>query len=94
MSEAWDWELTDSAERQFDALDDYAHERIASKLDEVVEDQWREPMDYIEPLSGVPHGKIRVGPFRLGCRADRDAMVVYVLSIKKRGGDAYRDDDD
>lgn len=39
MSEAWDWALTDSAERQFDALDDYARERIASKLDEVVEDQ-------------------------------------------------------
>jgi len=92
-SEGWDWELTDSAERQFEALDEYAQDRIADELDEVVNDQWREPADYIEPLSGVPHGKLRVGPFRLGCRADRGTKVPYVLGIRKRGGGAYRDDD-
>jgi len=36
MSEAWDWELTDRAKRQYDGLDDYARDRIASKLDEIV----------------------------------------------------------
>jgi mRNA-degrading endonuclease RelE of RelBE toxin-antitoxin system len=94
MSDEWDWALTDTANRQFDSLDEYARERISSKLDEIVTDQWREPTDYLEPLEGAPHQKLRIGPFRLGCRADRSQQVLFVLNIKKRGGDAYRGDDD
>jgi mRNA-degrading endonuclease RelE of RelBE toxin-antitoxin system len=94
MSEEWDWKLTKTADRQFGSLEDYARERITSKLDEVVGDPWREPMDYLEPLQGAPHQKLRVGPFRLGCRADQDSKTLYVLRIRKRGGDAYRSDDD
>lgn len=94
MSDEWDWQLTESADRRFDALDDYARERIVSKLDEIVTDPWREPSDYLEPLAGVPHQKLRIGPFRLGCRADSERSTLWVLTIKKRGGDAYRSDDD
>jgi mRNA-degrading endonuclease RelE of RelBE toxin-antitoxin system len=94
MSDCWDWELTDTANRQFGSLDEYAHERIASKLDEIVDDQWREPSDYLQPLQGAPHQKLRIGPFRLGCRTDREKKILYVLRIRKRGGDAYRSDDD
>lgn len=94
MSEEWDWELTATADRQFDGLDKYAQERISSKLDEIVADQWRNPTDYIEPLAGAPHQKLRIGPFRLGCRASQSEQVLYVLTITKRGGDAYRGDDD
>jgi len=43
MSEDWDWKLTDRSKRQFEALDEYARDRIISKLEEVVTDQWREP---------------------------------------------------
>lgn len=93
MSDEWDWSLTDRGKRDFASLDDYAQERIASKLDEVVADPWREPSDYLEPLQGAPHQKLRIGPFRLGCRADHQNAVLYVLTIKKRGGDAYRSDD-
>lgn len=53
-----------------------------------------DPWEWLEPSPGVPHQKLRVGPFRLGCRADRNENVLYVLSIRKRGGDAYRGDDD
>lgn len=59
----------------------------------VVDDPWRDPTDHLELLQGAPHQKLRIGPFRLGCRADRDGQVLYVLTIKKRGGDAYRGDD-
>jgi len=90
----WDWELTDTARSDFDDIDDYARERISGKLDEIVTDEWRDPIEYLEPLSGVPHQKLRVGPFRLGCRADQDNEILYVLRIRKRGGDAYRSDDD
>lgn len=93
MSDEWDWQFTDRSRRQFDALDPYAQERIASKLDGIVTDQWREPPDYLDPLPGMPHDKLRIGPFRLGCRADREATILYVVAIKKRGGDAYRADD-
>jgi mRNA-degrading endonuclease RelE of RelBE toxin-antitoxin system len=94
MRDEWDWELTETADRHFDGLDEYAQERVASKLDEIVTDQWREPTDYLEPLEGAPHQKLRIGPFRLGCRAARREHRLYVLTITKRGGDAYRGDDD
>lgn len=90
----WDWELTDAARRDFEALDDDGRERVASKLDEVVTDEWREPTEYLEPLDGAPHQKLRIGSLRLGCRVDRGENVLYVLRIRKRGGDAYRSDDD
>ena len=61
----WDWELTDTARRDFDSLDEYARDRITSKLDEIVTDEWREPPEYLEPLEGAPHDKLRIGPFRL-----------------------------
>lgn len=92
-SEEWDWKLTEGARRQFDELTDDARGRIALKLDDVVSDRWRDPGDYLEPLSDVPHRKLRVGPFRLGCRLDRERRTLWVLRIKKRGGDAYRGDD-
>lgn len=94
MSNEWDWVLTDSARRELEALDDYAQERIVSKLDDIVTDEWREPTDYLEPLQGAPHQKLRIGPFRLGCRADRETQTLYILRIRKRGGGAYRSDDD
>lgn len=93
MSE-WDWELTETARRDFDSLDEYARDRIASKLDEIVTDEWRAPPEHLEPLHGAPHEKLRIGPFRLGIRADRNERILYVLRIRKRGGDAYRGDDD
>ena len=89
MSE-WDCELTDTSRRDFDALDDHTRDRIASKLDEIVTDAWRDPPEHLEPLQGAPHEKLRIWPFRLGCRADRSEQVLYVLRIRKRGGDAYR----
>jgi mRNA-degrading endonuclease RelE of RelBE toxin-antitoxin system len=94
MTGNWDWEFTTTAEQRFDGLDEYARDRISSKLDEIVTDQWRDPEDYLEPLQGAPHQKLRVGPFRLGCRLDLDQKTLYVLQIRKRGGDAYRSDDD
>jgi len=39
MSDEWDWEFTDTADRQFDSFDEYAQDRISSKLDEIVTDQ-------------------------------------------------------
>lgn len=90
----WDWELTDTARRDFDGLDDHARDRIASKLDEIVTDEWRDPPDHLEPLHGAPHQKLRIGQFRLGCRADHTEHLLYILRIRKRGGDAYRSDDD
>ena len=90
----WDWELTDTARRDFASLDDEARDRIANKLDEIVTDEWRNPTEYLETLEGIPHRKLRVGPFRLGVRPDHGDDVLYVLRIRKRGGDAYRSDDD
>ena len=92
--EDWRWEFTETGRRDLEDLGEDARERIVSKLDEVVTDQWREPTDYLEPLTGVPHRKLRVGAFRLGCRVDQSEQVLYVMRVRQRGGDAYRSDDD
>lgn len=93
MGDGWDWVLTTRARREFDALDDASRNRIASKLDDIVNDEWREPTAHLEPLRGASHSKLRVGPFRLGCRADLSSNKLYVLRIQRRGQDAYQDDD-
>jgi len=92
-SNDWDWRLTDPAEREYSALQGHEQERIVSKFDEIVTDQWREPTDYIEPLTGVPHGKLRIGAFRLGCKPDHKEKLLWILSIEKRSG-AYTPGDD
>ncbi len=52
--EAWTWKLTPRAANQFDRFDSHVQDRIVSKLDEVVNSEWREPGDFLEPLTGGP----------------------------------------
>jgi len=78
MSEDWDWKLTDRSKRQFEALDEYARDRIISSLRKLSPISG-EPTDYLEPLAGAPHQKLRVGQFRLGCRADREQRILALL---------------
>lgn len=84
--------LSPRADDQFATLDDETQERIASKLDEVVSSEWREPDDFLEPLTGSPFQKLRVGGHRIGCRVLHDRRVLRVESIRKREG-AYSGDD-
>ncbi len=92
-SSRWDREFRPTADRPFGDLDSAIQRRIVSKLDDIVSDEWREPYEYIEPLSGMPHGKIRVGDFRLGVDADREAETIVVYDIEHRSG-AYEPGDD
>jgi mRNA interferase RelE/StbE len=62
------------------------------KLDEVVSSEWREPGDYLEPLTNSPFKKLRVGDYRLGCRLLHDERLLRVESVRSRGG-AYTADD-
>lgn len=94
MSEGdWRWEFRAPAKRTYDDLDAHAQNRITDKLDDVVTDQWRDPDDYLEPLTGAPHSKLRIGQFRLGVECDQDRKVLDVYTIERRGG-AYKADDD
>jgi mRNA interferase RelE/StbE len=90
--EDWDWKLTDRAQDQFDRLDRPIQKHIVSKRDEVVTDEWRTPPEYLEPLTNSPFDKLRVGDYRLGCRAIRKDQQLVVASIRKRSG-AYTADD-
>lgn len=71
----------------------HTNRSIVSKLDEIVNDQWRDPSDYLEPLTGVPHSKLRIGAFRLGCEADPNDHLLWIYTIEKRSG-AYKPGDD
>jgi len=82
---AWDWVLAASAKADLDRRDEYARERIVGRLDEIVSGEWRNPTEDLEALAEAPHDKLLIGPFRLGCRVDHDAKLLYVLRIRIRG---------
>lgn len=89
----WDWVLSPRADEQFAQLDSETQQRIAAKLDEVVDSEWRESGEFLEPLTNSPFQKLRVGDYRLGCRLVREDCTLRVESIRKREG-AYSGDDD
>ena len=90
--EEWEWVLSPRADSQFNQLDEETQQRIVSKLGEVVSSEWRDPDDFLEPLTGSPFQKLRVGGYRVGCRLRHDEQVLRVESIRKREG-AYSGDD-
>lgn len=88
----WTWAFSRQAAKQFDGLDSHVQDRLVTKLDEIVADEWREPADYLEPLTGGPFEKLRVGEYRLACTLNRTNRVVEVHRIEHRSG-AYTADD-
>ncbi|MEM4781162.1 MAG: type II toxin-antitoxin system RelE/ParE family toxin [Halalkalicoccus sp.] len=88
----WTWKFTPRAANQFDRFDSHVQDRIVSKLDEVVDSEWREPSDFLEPLTGGPFSKLRIGQHRLACALDHDSSVLEVHRIEHRSG-AYTADD-
>ena len=85
----WDWRFTERAEREYTTLQPHEQERIDLKLDEIVNDQWRDPSDYLDPLTGAP----RIGAFRLGCEPDQNDRLLWIYTVEKRPG-AYEPGDD
>jgi len=90
--EGWTWMFTPRAANQFDRFDSHVQDRIVSKLDEVVDSEWREPGEFLEPLTGGPFSKLRVGQYRLACTLDHDESVLEIHRIEHRSG-AYTADD-
>jgi mRNA-degrading endonuclease RelE of RelBE toxin-antitoxin system len=90
--EDWTWKFTPRAADQFDGLDPHVQDRIVSKFDEVVDSEWRDPENFLEPLTGGPFSKLRVGQYRLACILDHDELVLEVHRIEHRSG-AYTADD-
>ncbi|MHC3439611.1 type II toxin-antitoxin system RelE family toxin [Natrialbaceae archaeon A-gly3] len=88
----WTWKFTPSATDQFDGLDGHVQDRVVSKLDEIVDSEWREPKDFLEPLTGGPFFKLRIGQYRLACILEYDESVLEVHRIEHRSG-AYTADD-
>jgi len=91
-SDEWEWALSSRAADQFEDLDAHVQDRIVSKLDDVTTSEWRDPGEYLEPLTGGPFEKLRVGQYRLACVLDRDSHVLEVHRIEHRSG-AYTADD-
>lgn len=91
-SEEWTWAFTQRAADQVDGLDGSDQERIVSKLDTIVTSDWRDPADFLEPLTGGPFQKLRIGSYRLACVLDRAELVLEVHRIEHRSG-AYTADD-
>ena len=47
----WDWRFTAPAESEYETLQPHEQERIVSKPDEIVNDQWRDPGE--DPRGGM-----------------------------------------
>ena len=92
-NEEWSWQFRKPAKRTYDDLDAPVQDRITDKLDEIVTDRWRDPDDYLEPLTGAPHSKLRIGQFRLGAECNHDENILDIYTIEQRG-DAYKPGDD
>jgi mRNA-degrading endonuclease RelE of RelBE toxin-antitoxin system len=92
-SSDWTWKFTPQATSQFGELDPHVQDRLVSKLDEVVNSEWRTPDEFLEPLTGGPFSKLRIGQYRLACVLDHDESVLEVHRIEHRSG-AYTADDD
>ena len=60
-SSDWTWKFTPRAASQFGELDPHVQDRLVSKLDEVVNSEWRTPDEFLEPLTGGPFSKLRIG---------------------------------
>lgn len=88
----WTWAFSPKAADQFDDLGTHIQDRIVTKLDGVVNSEWRDPNEYLEPITGGPFEKLRVGQYRLGCILNRDSAVLEVHRIEHRSG-AYTADD-
>ena len=91
-SRDWTWKFAPAALDQSDDLDPHVQDRILSKLDEIVDSEWHEPDDFLEPLAGGPFSKLRIGQYRLGCIVNWDDHVLEVHRIEHRGA-AYTADD-
>ena len=92
MSEAWTWRLVGKAKDDYRALDPPARTRLADKLDEVVENPWRDPSDWAETLTGGPYDRLRIGNWRCAVSFDHDEWAMTVHRIKRRR-DAYTADE-
>lgn len=79
--EDWTWKFSPRAANQFKGLDTHVQDRIVSKLDEIVDSEWRDPDDFVEPLTGGPFSKLRIGQYRLACVLDYDESILEVHRI-------------
>ena len=74
----WTWKFAPRAADQFDSFEPDVQDCLVSKLDEVVESEWRDPDEFLEPLTGGPFSKLRVRQYQLACvldRSDRDRRI-------------------
>ncbi|MFB6142723.1 MAG: type II toxin-antitoxin system RelE/ParE family toxin [Halorientalis sp.] len=88
----WTWKFTPRAADQFDGLEPHIQDRIVSKLDDVVGSEWRTPDEFLEPLTGGPFSKLRVGQYRLACILESEGSVLEVHRIEHRSGGYTADD--
>lgn len=84
MSDEWDWEFTPRADEEFADLDAAVQRQLLNKLDEVVTDEFREPLDYLSQLTSLPYSSLRAGDYRAIIDVDHDAALLSVMSVGHR----------
>ncbi|MBP1988380.1 type II toxin-antitoxin system RelE family toxin [Halolamina salifodinae] len=81
-------EYTEQALDHLDALDPQVADRVLNKVDEATE--WTDHR--LEPLSGYPDYKLRVGDYRVIVDWDRgnDVLVVEAVGHRRNGYDRHQ----
>jgi mRNA-degrading endonuclease RelE of RelBE toxin-antitoxin system len=91
MSNAWTWELSERAADGLEALDADTQQRVLDKLDDVVSDEFRDPVEFAKPLTGMrPWQSLRIGDYRAIVRFDSDRQIMQAGAIGHRSS-IYKD---
>ena len=85
MSEKWAWELSKRAAEGLEALDAETQQRVLDKFDGVVSDEFRDPPDFADRLTGAkPWQSLRIGDYPANVRFDREKRVMQVGAVGHR----------
>lgn len=81
-SEGWSWVLSERAGESIGTLDADVQQRVLDKFDAVVDDEFRDPPEFTDPLRGVGVWRsLRIGDYRAIVRFDRDEQVMQVGAV-------------
>ncbi len=80
----WTYRFTKKAKEELDTLDLETARRIISKLEEIINSEFREPPRWLEPLESLPYQKLRIGEYRALIIVKKENNILEIHSVGHR----------
>lgn len=85
MNKGWTWELSNRAAERMATLDNQSQQQVLDKLDNVVNDDFRDPEDFTKSLTGLkPWRSLRIGEYRAIVLFKQEPQIMQVGAIGHR----------